>query len=437
MRSLFSRARGWKWEDGVPVISAIERRITEPGDSSTRRFQKMLIVVVSLIGSVATVFNALPFFAGYLPTMGWTYMISAFILFFGALAILWRPSLYVPATFVILTNVLVIATATQILSGGYRSGLLAMPWTLLAPLGAVLTLRRGLALVQLALFVTAAIGVAIVEPFSRSIAPFIFPGVMLQYNVSSLISLGLIAAAPSLYLLRQVERYREEAEGLLLNVLPGAVADRLKAGEAPIADGYDRVTILFADIADFTRLSSQATPDQVVALLNEVFSEFDDLADKHQVEKVKTVGDAYMAAAGLTESVDDPACIIEFALDLQEAVKGKSWPTGEPVRFRVGIHSGPAVAGVIGHERLIYDLWGDAVNMAARMESTGPVGGIQVTEDVRERLGDLYRFEERHAFPVKGKGMTVTYTLQTGASARPYDPEEQAGVPAFQVPGLS
>lgn len=426
LRSLVSGARGV----GISLIAATQRRITVPGDTPTRQFQKMLVVIVSLIGSVTTVFNAIPFFEGFLPTMGRTYMVSAVVLFLGAVTILWRPSLYEPVTFVILTNVLVIATVTQVLSGGYNSGLLAMPWTLLAPLGAVLTLRRGLAVIQLIMFVAAAVVVVRLEPYSRSIAPFIAPGVMRRYNVSSLISLGLISAAPSLYLLRQVERYREEAERLLLNVLPRAIADRLKAGEAPIADGYENVTILFADMVDSTRLAAQSAPDEVVALLNEIYSEFDDLAAKHGVEKVKTIGDTYMAAAGLTGSTDDPAKMIAFALDLQDTARAKTWPNGEPVRFRIGIHNGPVVAGVIGHERLIYDVWGDAVNMAARMESTGPVDGIQVTGEVKALLGDRYRFEERNAFDVKGKGLTVTYTLETVATAASSDPGEPAAVTA-------
>lgn len=416
-RSLLSRlfgGDGWAWRNGIPLLAAVEKRVGLPGDSSTRRFQKMLVVVVSLFGSVATVFNALPFFAGYLDAMAWTYMTSAVVLFIGAVAILLRPSLYVPATFLILLNVMVVATATQVLSGGFTSGILAMPWTLLAPLGAVLTLGARLALIQLALFVVAVVVAAKLEPFSRSIAPFIFPRVMLQYNVSSLLSLGIIAAAPSLYLLRQVERFREQADTLLLNMLPVSVANRLKTGEAPIADGYDSVTILFADIVEFTGLSAGADPRAVVGLLNEIFSEFDDLAKQHGVDKIKTIGDAYMAAAGLSGSgVDDTEAVIEFAIDLLETVKGKSWPTGEPVRLRIGIHTGPVVAGVIGRERFIYDLWGDAVNFASRMESTGPIGGIQVTEAVRERVAGRYQFERRHEFPIKGKGMTVTYTLVT------------------------
>ncbi|MGH8946186.1 MAG: adenylate/guanylate cyclase domain-containing protein, partial [Acidimicrobiia bacterium] len=164
---------------------------------------------------------------------------------------------------------------------------------------------------------------------------------------------------------------------------------------------------------------SGADPRAVVGLLNEIFSEFDDLAKKHGVEKIKTIGDAYMAASGLSESgVDDTEAVIEFAMDLLQTVKEKTWPGGEPVRLRIGIHTGPAVAGVIGHERFIYDLWGDSVNFASRMEATAPIGGIQVTEEVRERVARRYQFEQRHEFPVKGKGMTVTFTLIT---ERPVD----------------
>ena len=383
-----------------------------PGDSATRRFQKVLVVVVSLVGSVATVFNALALFNGGLNAMGWTYIGSAVYLLVGGLLILAMPSAFEVVTFVLLADVLLFPSAIQVLSGGFGSGIVGVPWTLLAPLGAALVLGAWAAIAHMGLFVAAIGTVALLEPYSRSIAPDINPDVLVSFNVPSLLSLGAIASVAALYLVRQVERFRYQADALLLNVLPATIAARLKAGEAPIADGFDNVTVLFADIVDFTAISSEADPADIVNLLNDVFSDFDDLAARHGVEKIKTIGDAYMAATGLSEHGDAKTeAVIDLAVDMLAAVKEKSGPRGEPIRLRIGINAGPTVAGVIGHERFIYDLWGDAVNVASRMESEGVIDHIQVTSAVRDRVGSAYEFEERGPIDVKGKGMTTTYTL--------------------------
>jgi class 3 adenylate cyclase len=159
-------------------------------------------------------------------------------------------------------------------------------------------------------------------------------------------------------------------------------------------------------------MSSDANPVDVVNLLNDVFSEFDDLAEKHGLEKIKTIGDAYMAAAGLPEPrADHVEAIVRFAIDMLAAVERCQGLRGEPVRLRIGINTGSVVAGVIGRQKFIYDLWGDAVNVASRMESNGLANQIQVTQAVKDKLDDRYTFVERDPIPVKGKGMMVTYLL--------------------------
>lgn len=194
----------------------------------------MLVVVVALVGSLATVFNAVPLFGGGLDRMAWTYIASAIYLVIGGVVILVWGSTFTVATFALLLDVLIFPALTQVLSGGFGSGILAMPWALFAPLGAALVLGLGPALVQLALFGATVGIVAALEPYSMSIAPQIDPDVLLSFNIPSLLSLGLMAAAASLYLLRQVERFREQADALLVNVLPTSVAARLKDGEAPM-----------------------------------------------------------------------------------------------------------------------------------------------------------------------------------------------------------
>lgn len=394
------------------LFALIEQRVARRGDSATRRFQKMLVVVVALAGSVATVVNAWPFLRDGLAALGWTYLASALYLLVGGLAVLALPRAYVPLTFVLLLDVLVFPVITQVLSGGYSSGVLAMPWSLFAPLGAALVLGSRAALVHLGLFAAAVLAVAALEPLSQQIAPEITTSTLLAFNVPSLLSLGAMAAAASLYLLRQVERFREQADRLLHNVLPDPIADRLKADEQAVADQHDSVTVLFADLVDFTTLASDADPREIVDLLNELFTEFDELAARHGVEKIKTIGDAYMAVAGLPEPRPDHTdAVLALACDMLATVRSHRGLRGEPLRLRIGVNTGPVVAGVIGRRRFIYDLWGDTVNVASRMESTGVADRIQVTEVVRDRSSGGYTFTARGEVPVKGKGLTVTYMM--------------------------
>ena len=211
---------------------------------------------------------------------------------------------------------------------------------------------------------------------------------------------------------RLLDAERARSEALLLNVLPAPIAARLKAGEEPIADGHDEVTVLFADVVDFTGVSNRASPGEVVRVLNAVFSDLDALAAQHGLEKIKTIGDAYMVVGGLPEPrPDHAAAVAEMALDIQRVLAGRRGPTGDPLRVRIGINTGPVVAGVIGTAKFAYDLWGDAVNTASRMESLGVPGAIQVTQATYDRLCDRYELVERGPIDVKGKGLMPAYLL--------------------------
>ena len=211
---------------------------------------------------------------------------------------------------------------------------------------------------------------------------------------------------------RELDLEREKSERLLLNVLPGSIAARLKQTEGVIADDFPEVTVLFADIVDFTRRSERITPEQVVEVLNDLFSAFDRLTRQRGLEKIKTIGDAYMVVGGLPKQRPDHAeAVAEMALAMLEEVAARSDPSGQPLQVRIGIDTGPVVAGVIGTSRFSYDLWGDTVNTASRMESHGVPGCIQVTGRTYRRLCDRYRFQRRGPIPVKGKGDIVTYLL--------------------------
>jgi class 3 adenylate cyclase len=232
-----------------------------------------------------------------------------------------------------------------------------------------------------------------------------------------------------------IERYarlsfleRERSERLLLNILPQPIAERLKTEPAPIADRYPEASILFADVVGFTAMCGRMEPEDLVTFLNELFIEFDHVAEKHGLEKIKTIGDAYMAVCGVpVPCADHLERIADAALEMREVAAqradggapGGDGPAehGRPLAVRFGIDTGPVVAGVIGEKKFIYDLWGDAVTMASRMETQGEAGAIQVTEAVRERLDGRYALEPRGSVDIKGRGEMRTYWLLGAAAA--------------------
>ena len=211
---------------------------------------------------------------------------------------------------------------------------------------------------------------------------------------------------------QQLEAEQTKSDQLLLNVLPAAIVLRLKRNEKNIAESFGEVTVMFADIVGFTELSSRISATAVVEVLNDIFSAFDHLADRHGLEKIKTIGDAYMVVGGLpTPRSDHAEAIAAMAIDMLQEIRRLSLVHSEPFSIRIGIHTGPVVAGVIGLKKFIYDLWGDTVNIASRMESHGITGCIQVTAETYDILKDKYTFQKRGAIQVKGKGYMITYLL--------------------------
>jgi class 3 adenylate cyclase len=210
---------------------------------------------------------------------------------------------------------------------------------------------------------------------------------------------------------RQVARAGEENERLLLNILPASIADRLRHGEEPIADAFDEIAVLFADVVAFTPFSAARPAREVVDVLNQIFSIFDRLVDRHGLEKIKTVGDAYMAVGGLTPDGGGATDVADMALDIVDEMGRYRTDSGVEMQIRVGMHVGPGIGGVIGLKKFIYDVWGDTVNTASRMESHGVPGRVQVTAGTADRLRDRYRFERRGMVDVKGKGPVETWFL--------------------------
>ena len=212
---------------------------------------------------------------------------------------------------------------------------------------------------------------------------------------------------------RALEQEREKSETLLLNILPESIAEQLKQNPQAIAYRFESVTILFADIVNFTGLSAAIAPTELVNRLNQIFSDFDQLADQHGLEKIKTIGDAYMVVGGVPNPMaHHTVAIANMALDMQQAIQQYERPDGAPFSLRIGIDTGPVVAGVIGMKKFSYDLWGDTVNLASRMESHGEPGRIQVTEAVSQCLGDRYRISPRGPVAIKGLTEMCTYWLE-------------------------
>jgi len=210
-----------------------------------------------------------------------------------------------------------------------------------------------------------------------------------------------------------IDAKSREIEELLLNVLPAPIANRLRAGEQSIADGFAEVSVAFADLVGFTAISSEMPPQHIVALLNGLFSRFDQAAQEIGIEKIKTVGDAYMAVCGLPVPVDNHAeRMVRMAIRMVHICREHALEHNVPFRLRIGINSGPVVAGVIGRSKYIYDLWGDTVNLASRMEASGVADSIQVTRAVYERLKDKFAFEPRGALEIKGKGQVEAWLLR-------------------------
>jgi class 3 adenylate cyclase len=216
---------------------------------------------------------------------------------------------------------------------------------------------------------------------------------------------------------RELDRERGRSEGLLRNILPEQIADRLKERDPAtehghIAQAYDEVTVVFADLVEFTKQSGTTDPPEIVAVLDDVFTRFDAIAERCGLEKIKTIGDAYMAVAGAPEPrEDDVEVAAQMALAMRGEIAKVRWPSGDQMRVRIGMATGPAVAGVIGQRKFAYDLWGDTVNTAARMESNGIPDEIQVSEAVYRRLGDRYLFSDVHVVNLKGKGPTAARFL--------------------------
>lgn len=310
-----------------------------------------------------------------------------------------------------LTMMLVFPFVLQWILGGFASGSAVCLWGLTAPLGAMFFIGGRGSVPWFTAFLALLVVSALIEPLLGD--PASIPRALeLMFFVINLGTVSVTVFVLVRYFNQAREAEHDRSEALLLNVLPAPVARRLKRTPGVLADAYPEASVLFADVVGFTPLAERLGPERLVSLLDQVFRRWDELAQRHGLEKIKTIGDAYMAAAGVPEPRTDHAlAAARMALEMQGEIDSCGDLEARSLRVRVGIDSGPVVAGVIGTSKFSYDLWGDTVNTASRMESSGVPGRVQVTARTAERLGDALPLIPRGEIEVKGKGRMETYLL--------------------------
>lgn len=395
------------------LIDRIDQAASRPEDPAPVRLRKTLLIFLCAAGILVA-----PWGARHLASLGLPHAMQV-ALGYGLLSLLALLLLLttkretLPAWLQLLGLLLTPGLIQWEMGGFAASGSIIM-WSLLAPLCALVFLGTRWAVPWFGAFALLVLAVAVGDRTADLDAN------ALILSCENLLLVSCVAFIALRFFI--IERDRAEAalvreqersEMLLLNILPAEIAQRLKGEHRSLADGYAEVSILFADLVGFTKMSSTMSPEDLVALLNKLFSRFDLLCDTYGAEKIKTIGDAYMVCAGLPLPREDHAqALAHLALAMQAALEEHNLECGSDLKIRIGINSGPVVAGVIGLKKFIYDLWGDTVNLASRMESSGVPGRIQVSAATWERLRGDFEFEARGTLEIKGLGATEAYLLK-------------------------
>lgn len=393
------------WQRGLAELGAL------PTDSEELRLRKIVLVLSStLIACLAFVwvgtFAALGLWVS--AAIPLAYQVASAV----GLIVFARTRRYVWFRRSQLWLCLALPFALQWSLGGFRNSAAVSLWAFTAPLGALLFVGTRQAIPWIAAFVGLVALSGAIDSSLAAGAPRIPDGILVAFFVLNIVGVTTVAYVLLQYFERAREREHAKSERLLLNVLPAHVAARLKRDERIIADAHEDVAVLFADIVDFTPLSERLPADHLVAVLDRVFAAWDQLAARHHVEKIKTIGDAYMVACGIPLAHEQPAeAIAAMALAMGPTLARVAAETGLPLQARIGIDTGPVVAGVIGRAKFIYDLWGDTVNTASRMESHALPGTIQVTSRTHDRLREQYELHPQGTIEVKGKGPMHPYLL--------------------------
>jgi guanylate cyclase len=400
--------------------SFIERVSTighQPTDSRGVRTRKTTLVVTTLIGAVVVIPWGLFYISIGLVLTGMIPLVYATLSAIG-IAHFQRTQDDRFLRYEQIVLFLVLPVLVHVTLGGFVNSSGVVMYSIIGVLGGVTSADAKRGWLWFAAYSAFVFVLIPLDPIFRTWAPELsanFIATLLAINiltVSLLVYLfTLVYVQARSRLAAQLAEERERSERLLLNVLPASIAARLIDGEQPIADRYDEVAVLFADIVDFTPLSEGMSADDLVAGLNGVFSAFDDLAAAHGVEKIKTIGDAYMVVSGAPHPGADVNVLADLALRMRASASSQSIGDRAGIAMRFGMDVGPVIAGVIGESKFIYDVYGDTVNMASRMESTGVTNRIQITERVVSQLNERFEITERGPLEVKGKGMVTTYFL--------------------------
>lgn len=385
--------------------------VMRPDDSEELRLRKTIALLVQLAGVLFTLFWYALFVMMGLAGPARINLIYNALCVLNVVLFAFTKSLALNINIAFALVTVYVVTLQWTLGGLFGSGVVIV-WAIMAPLLSSALFGRRMALAWLGIFLAALAVSAACERLFPVPPQALSETLALVNAVLNVGLLSVMVVATNYFLVRRLDDARERADGLLLNVLPTSIATRLKSGQKTLAELHPAVTILFADIVGFTQMAAGADPVTLVAMLNAVFSKFDKLAAQHGLEKIKTIGDAYMVAGGLPNPRTDHAeAVAEMALGMLEAMSTQLGCDGKPVTIRIGIHSGPVVSGVIGKRKFSYDLWGDVVNVASRMESTGAPGRIHVSGETHALLREKYEFDEREAITVKGRGVMQTYFL--------------------------
>jgi class 3 adenylate cyclase len=412
--SLGEPARAPKRDDQASIVRLLNRISligVAPDDADDVRVQKVTLTLAAVTVTVLAVFWVGTYLALGLPVSAaipFAYQVASVV----TLVAFARTKDYRFFRFSQIVLIFLLPFLLQWSLGGYVASSAVSLWALVGVFGALFFYTARQAVPWFAVFVVLTIISGLMDPSLAASAAAIPMGVQVTFFVLNILGVSVTAYLLLQYAVRERDAALARSDGLLLNVLPRSIAERLKRDPGVIAERYDEVTVLFADVADFTPFAERTSPERLVGVLNEVFSAFDNLTERHALEKIKTIGDAYMVAGGLPElRADHAEAVAALAVDMQSELARVCSALDLGLAIRIGIDSGPVVAGVIGRRKFIYDLWGDTVNTASRMESHGIAGRIQVTEATYRRLRDRYRFEDRGEMEVKGKGRIKTYLL--------------------------
>jgi adenylate cyclase len=399
----------------------------DPRDDEDTRAGKALLVLISvLILPVSLLWSIL--YLAFGSPVGWVPLVY-FAVLLGSILVFSRTRNFDHFLLTGQIAILLAPTLSMIPLGGFLGAGGVGLWGILAPLGALVFSDVRNAARWYAAYVVVFLGSGLAGELLGAVEPTVprwFTTTMLGLNVAVggtiVFTLLAVFAAQRRNALAALRVEQAKSEGLLLNILPRSIAEKLKVETQRIADHFSVASILFADVVDFTPLSDRLPPDEVVGMLDRLFTHFDVLAERHGLEKIKTIGDCYMVASGVPSPRPDHArALALMALDMQAAMQSADEVGHLGLQLRVGINSGPVVAGVIGRKRFLYDLWGDAVNTASRMESHGTSGRIQITRATKELLHDEFVCELRGTIAVKGKGELEAWYLvrrRDGPSAR-------------------